>query len=113
MEHSFMNYSLLHLSLIPEIGAGKLEQLITQISVKEEDLYRFTQKDFEHYGFSALIAQKLVTGLQDKSLLEKELELIERHNFSWCTIIDTEYPTLLKEIHLPPLVLFYQGDFAF
>gem|GEM_PF-6590760 len=38
------------------------------------------------------MAQRIVDGLTDSSLLERELALIATHNISWCTVLDNELP---------------------
>jgi len=54
-----------------------------------------------------------MTGLQDRSLLEKELELIEKHQISWCVLGSFEYSQLLSQIEQPPAVIYYQGTNLF
>lgn len=103
---------LLHLSLIPGIGPGAIEKLIQKMGTvfAENNLYNYTVTDFKKLGVTEKTAQKLVTGLDDTNLLDRELALIEKHVISWCTIVDDEYPQELKEIHLPPPVLYVQGN---
>jgi len=55
--------------------------------------------------------------LFDKILIDKissEAEktniLLNKYNYSYITYFDSNYPPLLKEIHDPPLILFYKGD---
>ena len=42
-------------------------------------------------------------------MLERELLLIEKHKIHWITHLDETYPQLLKNIHIPPTVLYWQG----
>lgn len=45
-----------------------------------------------------------------KSLhIEEEIASLERKQIGWITIMDTEYPVLLKKIANPPLVLYWKG----
>ena len=45
-----------------------------------------------------------------KSLhIEDEIASLERKQIGWITILDTEYPVLLKKIANPPLVLYWKG----
>jgi DNA processing protein len=62
------------------------------------------------FGFTHLIAQRLVAGLANKTVLDEELNLIAKNNINWITIADDQYPKLLREIYLPPMVLYFQGD---
>ncbi|MEW5692415.1 MAG: DNA-processing protein DprA [Candidatus Hydrogenedentota bacterium] len=46
----------------------------------------------------------------DFSLLEKEKENINRYKLKYLTILDKEYPEVLKKIYDPPVILYYKGD---
>ena len=48
--------------------------------------------------------------LQNKKILDYELDLIERHDIQWATVEDDTYPALLREIYLAPAVLYWQGS---
>lgn len=42
--------------------------------------------------------------------LERTKERYRKQQIQWVSIMDAQYPVLLKEIYAPPLVLFYKGD---
>lgn len=42
--------------------------------------------------------------------LQLEMEKYRAAGVSWVSIFDGTYPTLLREIYAPPVILFYQGD---
>jgi len=102
---------LLHLSLIDGIGPMTVKAIIENKSdATALDLYNFSVSDWIcYYGFTQNVAEKLVTGLQDKKRLETELLLLEKHHIGLITIIDDSYPALLREIYMPPTVLYYRG----
>ncbi len=106
---------LLHLSLIKGIGPAVIEQIIAGVSHDNwQSLYDLTALDLQQiYGLSPKAADKIVADLSNRAMLEKELELIAKHNVSWITILDPHYPALLKHIHLPPPVLYWQGSLFF
>lgn len=105
-----IDHILLHLSLIETIGPAVIQKLLANFSAQNiETIYKSKHADFRALGLSQLQAEKLVEGLASKYLLEKELNLIAEHDISLLTIVDEEYPVSLKEIHLPPPVLYYQG----
>lgn len=54
------------------------------------------QQEFEHSFNQLLTDQRLVDQLVD--------------NEQWICICDTEYPKRLKESYLPPIILFYRGN---
>ncbi len=39
-------------------------------------------------------------------------KLVEQHRINYTTILDDDYPALLKNIYTPPLILYYRGDLA-
>jgi len=106
------NLVLLHLSLIENMGPALLERIERRLSADMvlADLYQLTTQDMCHlFALSQGQAQIIVDGLQSTAVLEKELALIANYAINWCTRHDERYPTLLREIHLPPLVLYWQG----
>ena len=107
---------ILHLTLIEGIGPHIIQKIIKseRSGVQTSDLYHVSASDWMRYfGISEIVAHKLVAGLSDMTILEKELDLIEKNKIKLLTIIDESYPALLQEIHSPPPVLYYVGgDFA-
>ena len=101
---------ILHLSLIEGVGPAALAKIISHIGIDDiAQVYRLTVSDCLRFGFSQKIADILVKGLSDFQLLKQEVGLIEKHRISWMTILDAQYPELLKTIHVPPTVLYWQG----
>lgn len=100
---------LLHLSLIDGVGpatvallASKCDDLRLLYDCSERDLIALK-------WLSSANAKKVADGLKDRTLLEKELALIERHAIQWATMQSVDYPELLKTIYLPPIVLYWRG----
>jgi DNA processing protein len=108
-----MKQFILHLSLIDGIGPASIQAInmyVKRSDVSASDLYSFLVSDWvRECGVTERAAQLLVVGLSDKTTLENELALISRHNIKWVTIADEQYPALLREIHIPPSVLYWQG----
>jgi DNA processing protein len=105
---------ILHLTLIENIGPATIQPIIERSDVSASDFYLFSASDWMHtFGFTSATAQKLAEGLSYKKNLEDELNLIERNNIQWATIQDEAYPQLLREIYLPPSVLYWQGKTDF
>lgn len=110
-----MNYVsiIIHLNLIANIGPSLIIKLVELIGLGNlQSLYGCLAIDFMKMGFSEAKAQILVDGLADTMLLDRELELIERHNVQIVTYWCPEYSKLLKEIHVPPVVLYCQGNIS-
>ena len=117
---------LLHLSLIRGIGPASVLKIIKKLfedsfvdqknpqiqnlSFDLQKLYQYKVNDFvQIFDLQQKMAQVLFDGLQDKTYLEKELNLIEKYQIDLLTFLDEEYPQNLKEIYSPPIVLYCKG----
>lgn len=102
---------ILHLSLIEKIGPSQIQRILSNTDQHEIDQwYQFSVVDFMNVcGMSEAVATRLVKGLACAALLEKELVLLEQSKVRLITIFDQDYPALLREIHLPPPVLYSKG----
>jgi len=108
--------ALLHLSLIPQIGPASVLKIIRGLekeaaqAVDLQSLYQYNKRDFAHnFGISQRIAHLLVNGLADKKMLEQEISLIEKYHVTTLSFLDKDYPTSLKQIYHPPLVIYCLG----
>jgi DNA processing protein len=103
---------LLHLSLLDSISPSAVSILlkrgIPSFSAWHE-LYAWSAHDWISIGISAASSQKIVAMLADREALERELTLLEKHVIGVTTLLDTSYPLYLKNIHLPPPVLYWKG----
>src|SRR5579872_6591333 len=102
---------ILHLTLLEGIGPAVINRIVNNKSahISWADLYHFNSFDFMQLGLPERIAQQITLGLADRALLEKELNLIERHAINYCLISSDLYPELLKHIYLPPSIVYWQG----
>jgi DNA processing protein len=102
---------LLHLSLIKNIGPGLVQKLLAYCgpdSLKE--VYQFVQSDLiKLIGLTECQAAILTAGLANTDQLYKEIDRAEKLGIKWLTIADNNYPSILKEINSPPIILYYQG----
>ncbi|GMU19622.1 MAG: DNA processing protein DprA [Candidatus Babeliales bacterium] len=103
---------ILHLSLIEKVGPSQIQRLLGHINAYEpEQWYRFNQSDFKNiFGITEQSAQLIVLGLANRYYLDQELKYIEKNSINWITILDSDYPSLLKEIHLPPAIIYWKGS---
>lgn len=91
--------------------APELVLAFSQTNQALEDFFRLGMHEL-----SALIEGnnnlRLEQATRDKALIkaEKELKFIERHNIRPLFITENEYPTLLREIYNPPVMLFTLGE---
>jgi len=102
---------LLHLSLLEGIGPRVVDKLLQDTTFPLQDIYLLSASELMlRFNFSESMAQRLAEGLTDAAVLEREINLIQKHNVGWITIANPEYPVLLKNIHLPPTVLYWLGE---
>ncbi|HEX2978097.1 MAG TPA: DNA-processing protein DprA [Candidatus Babeliales bacterium] len=99
----------LHLSLVKGVGPGLCKRLHDELGDNFLLLYNLKIKELMSFGFSEQTSELIVSGLAQRSVLERELELLKKNSISFVTLFDQNYPALLKEIHLPPIVLYYKG----
>ena len=105
---------ILHLHLMPQVGPAKIKKLVEALGYDTiSRLYSLSQAEVCSFGFKPEFAAWLLEQCADTSLLEKELMLIDRHKISVLDFCDEEYPTLLKQIHCPPAILYVQGSTQF
>jgi DNA processing protein len=105
--------TLLHLSLIDDVGSAAIAMMLRNKPefIQFADMYDMHEQDLRAtFHLTLLQAQNIKKGLADTTLLEQELELIEKHNAQWITSACDEYPTLLKNIHLLPPILYWRGS---
>lgn len=102
---------LLHLSMIKGIGPGLVQRLFARFGPDRlQELYQFTESDLINVlGLTEIQAATLAVGLANTDQLHKECERAEKLGIKWLTIVDTNYPALLKEIYSPPTTLYYRG----
>ncbi|MCG9127854.1 DNA-processing protein DprA [Candidatus Poribacteria bacterium] len=100
--------NLIHLNLIQGIGSKTVPFLIETLGSAEAVINASAQ---ELDGIDEL-TPSIRKSLADKKLgspLEQELQLIEEYGCQVVTIYDKEYPSLLKEVDSPPLLLYIRG----
>ena len=104
--------ALLHLSLINGIGSGAIFAIYKKILNGNEwqNLYSLTILDFKAGGFSAERSERIYTGLKDFSRLEREKQLLDKHNITLLSFWDDQYPRSLKEIYAAPALLYVKGS---
>lgn len=74
---------------------------------KFSQVWQAKKTDFKQRGFTNLQITAIENARQKD--LEKELEILKKHQIEFVTILDKNYPAFLKEIPDPPFVLYYKG----
>ncbi|MFA5126756.1 MAG: DNA-processing protein DprA [Patescibacteria group bacterium] len=99
------HYSLFLLSKIKGLSGGVIWSLLKEYGQPENILASIGQQKL-----AARISELIARHLKDKIFL-KQVEF-EFHQLppNYLTILDADYPLLLKNIYDPPLFLFYRGN---
>ena len=105
-----LSHTLLHLSLIQTIGPVAVKKLVDHVIEHGIDLYTLNVSDFLRLGIPHDMATKVVEGLSDQALFDREYELIEKKGVNWTTMLSSDYPALLWHTFAPPPVLYWQGE---
>ncbi|MFC1894835.1 DNA-processing protein DprA [Candidatus Dependentiae bacterium] len=116
---------LLHLCLVQGIGPSSILKILKKflgeffikksleskdLNLSLEKIYNYNHDDFiKKIGITNIASDLIVNGLKDKDKLEKEIELIEKYKIDIITFLDIDYPQDLKEIYMPPIVLYCKG----
>ncbi|USS91068.1 DNA-processing protein DprA [Fructilactobacillus carniphilus] len=102
---------LLRVKLCPGVGL-KGESLIYEWLLQEQHFSRYSLAGLLQPLAALLRKHRLKTSPFIHHFLTPELTERVRANQQggWLTILDAEYPEQLKEIFLPPIVLFYAGN---
>lgn len=102
---------LLQANLVSGVGPVFLDRLYQIVGGDYTVCYSWSAADFvARLGCRIDLAERLVRGLRDQQLLEKELQQIERLQVSWCTRFDDSYPALLSSIYAAPSLLMWRGS---
>jgi len=96
------------LNMIRGIGPRKANQLIDRFGTPAQ-VFVASRLSLEKEG----IKPETIRELHDSEILEKanaEIERLEQLGASVITLEDDDYPSLLREIHDPPIALYVRGD---
>lgn len=99
--------ALILLNMIEGLGPKKIEKLLSYLDRASSI---FTMKDAELKKFLGQVLSAAIIKKRESLQYFKELKLIEKHNIEILTILDRDYPPLLKEIYDPPAVLYVKGN---
>lgn len=90
------------------IGWKSIERILNQGSLSHEML-KYSNQDWENAGLTRDKAESVVRQLS-KERMEIRSEQLFKRGIEVITILDEQYPELLKETHQPPWVLYCLGQ---
>jgi len=100
----------LALALTPGLGANKSRRLV-EFFGGIQAVFKATLTELEAAGLRAISAQALATG-QSAELAQEELALALSVGTEVVVMDDSAYPSQLKQIYDPPLMLYVKGNVA-
>jgi DNA processing protein len=97
----------LALALTPGLGPTRIRKLIEHYGTAER-VFQASLTELEATGMRAVSAQSIATG-KSLELAQQECEKAAEAGARIISLSDPEYPSRLKEIYDPPVVLFVKG----
>src|SRR5450631_588238 len=98
----------LALSLTPGLGPSRIKKLVEQYGTAER-VFQASLTELEATGMRAVSAQSIATRKSLELAQEECGKAIEAHA-KIISLSDPEYPSRLKEIYDPPVILFVKGS---
>jgi DNA processing protein len=95
-------------NLVPHLGPIRVRRLAERLGSVEAILNAPTSKLQEAEGIGRELASKIYDGIRALDL-DREKARVEEHGLQLITFADDNYPTSLREIYDPPLVLYAKG----
>lgn len=96
------------------IGPVKLRNLLSRFKTVE-NILDIKYNSLVKHGVNSNLAQRIIRVRElkpsFKKTLEEELTILEKLGSKLITVWDKEYPSLLKKIYDPPIILYYRGEF--
>lgn len=99
------------LNLIPGLGSIKIQRLLDFFGSPEIALHANTGLLSKIKGIGPVLAKNIVSW-KTITNTAKELDLAEKSGTQITTIFDNHYPSRLRNIADPPVVLYSRGDFS-
>lgn len=100
---------LIFLNLMKFLAPRKIEGIINYLGSPQK-IFEATLNDLKEIPYLQDSDIEEILSLRKSSLLDKELQKIEKEKITVIDIDDEFYPPLLKEISFPPLVLYVKGN---
>ena len=101
--------SLIHLNMIQGVGL-KTVQILRDVFGSAERALQATSEELRKIERLSPTMQDLLSRKPVQYPIERELEWIHEYGCQIVTLYDDAYPSRLKEIDTPPLVLYIRGE---
>jgi len=101
--------ALLRLLVVPGIGPVRVRALVGHFRSTEAALSAPVHALSQVAGIERTLAEN-IRQADNPALAQQQIDLAERHGCRLLTFWDAEFPTILKKIYDPPVLLFAKGD---
>ena len=99
------------LSLIPNLGSRRKQKLL-EIYKNPENIYRLSYQELKQVKGIGEVLAKAIADDNIKKQIPKHLEYMQKNGIDIVSILDEEYPKMLKEIYDAPISLYCKGNKA-
>ena len=103
---------LILLNLIPEIGTIRVQRLLAAFGSLQELFAAPEDQLWQVEGIGQVLARRFATQCRNPQPVEEELHLAKQAGCAVVTQRDVDFPTPLKQIPDPPLVLYMKGQWV-
>ena len=102
-------YYIAVISAAKGLGSARIRKLV-QIFGSAKDVWTAEQGDIEKAGLPKDALQSFLEFRQkNPNAVEKLIDYCAAEKIKLCSIVDEDYPPILKEIKTPPAVFYYYG----
>ncbi len=99
----------LKLVSIKGLGQGKIRRLL-KVFHSPQKIFEANKHQLSDLTFLSENAVNEISKNENEEFIENQLRLLERYDVRLISIIDEEYPDLLKFIYDPPILLYIKGE---
>ncbi len=103
------DYYILWLSRISSLGLKKQLMLLEQFG-SGEAVFKAKKHELSSICFLSDENMSAIKSMQNDGFLDGYISDLEKHGMSYVSILNPEYPALLKEIQTPPMGLYIIGE---
>ncbi len=102
-------YDWLRLVSVKGLGPETIQKLLTKYSAPAH-IFNATKNELTELSFISDNLAEHILENQKEEFIENQLTLIEKYNVHLLSLLDDEYPRLLKYSYNPPVVLYVKGN---
>ena len=99
---------LIGLNLIPQLSPRRTQRLFARFE-SFRSIWEASSVDLSRLFNSQVIGEAIASARSERAI-DEELASAEEQAIRILTLVDSDYPALLREIDDPPLVLYVRGD---